>query len=451
MQVHVREVSEDEKRLALEQVLRSAAFRRSDQLRHFLSFVVDEAIAGRGAEITECDIAVKALRRPDSYAPETDSTVRTRAHALRQKLAEYYREEAPHAEVRIEIPKGGYIPRFVRPVQPVLAEADAAGESLFHFSETTAVVADTADVRLPRWRHLCGGAGIAVVFVALLGAAAWWWDVIQLHPSVGRSAQLNDVWAPIFASTTPVRVVISSPPQLWVRDYGDDPPPVVDPVSSPPVPGELNLLSWFGENMPVSPKTKLYFHTNTAGALWGDAAGIQVATHFLTANAIANELVPEKSLKSGYVFRNDSFLAFGRSEYSPLLAAMLPSDGLDAMYLPHIRRHGIALRRNPAQGPIFLPTVGATQINYGLITVLRDTTDDGRTRQAMLFSGVISNGAQGAVEFMTTPRHLDELAARLRQSGIRSWPKALQIVVRIETNQYYPLRTDYETHLILRR
>jgi hypothetical protein len=40
--------------------------------------------------------------------------VRQRAYALRQKLDSVYANELTDAKVRIEVPKGSYVPRFVQ-------------------------------------------------------------------------------------------------------------------------------------------------------------------------------------------------------------------------------------------------------------------------------------------------------------------------------------------------
>ena len=42
----------------------------------------------RASEVTEYELGVEALGRPPSFTPEADSSVRTRVHALRQKLDE---------------------------------------------------------------------------------------------------------------------------------------------------------------------------------------------------------------------------------------------------------------------------------------------------------------------------------------------------------------------------
>lgn len=110
-------ISDLEKRAALAQVLQSTTLERADQVRNFLRYICDMELAGRGAELSEYLVGVEALGRPSGYSTAEDSTVRRRAYALRQKLEEVYRAELADAHVRIEVPKGGYVPRFVRAVE----------------------------------------------------------------------------------------------------------------------------------------------------------------------------------------------------------------------------------------------------------------------------------------------------------------------------------------------
>lgn len=106
-----------EKRAALEEVLQSASFLRADQLRKFLRFICELEISGRAGDLTEYLIGTEALGRPAGYSTAEDSVVRRRAIDLREKLAEVYATELSGAKVRIDLPKGRYIPRFVR-VEP---------------------------------------------------------------------------------------------------------------------------------------------------------------------------------------------------------------------------------------------------------------------------------------------------------------------------------------------
>lgn len=117
-------VSAQEKRAALEEVLCSQRFFRAEQLRNFLRYICEMELAGRGGELCEALIGVEALGRPADYTPTEDASVRRRASDLREKLHEVYATELAGTRVRIELPKGKYIPRFVR-VEPESA-TDAA-------------------------------------------------------------------------------------------------------------------------------------------------------------------------------------------------------------------------------------------------------------------------------------------------------------------------------------
>jgi hypothetical protein len=102
-----------EKRAALEQVLQSATFVRAGQVRNFLRYICEMEFAGRAAALHEYLIGVEAMGRPTAYSPEDDSSVRRRAYALRRKLEEVYARELTDASVRIDVPKGSYVPRFL--------------------------------------------------------------------------------------------------------------------------------------------------------------------------------------------------------------------------------------------------------------------------------------------------------------------------------------------------
>jgi hypothetical protein len=114
-----------EKRAALQEVLQSRSFERSSQLQAFLRFVCEKEIAGRAGELSEHLIGVEALGRPPGYSPAEDSVVRRRAIDLREKLQDVYANELAAARLRIELPKGRYVPRFVR-----VAEAAVPSVSL---------------------------------------------------------------------------------------------------------------------------------------------------------------------------------------------------------------------------------------------------------------------------------------------------------------------------------
>jgi adenylate cyclase len=96
----------------LERILKSPSFRKCIQLSRFLRFAVDQAVAGSNGASKETLIGVEIFGRPPDYDPGSDPVVRVEARRLRVKLAEYYSGEGREDPVRIELPKGGYLPQF---------------------------------------------------------------------------------------------------------------------------------------------------------------------------------------------------------------------------------------------------------------------------------------------------------------------------------------------------
>jgi len=96
----------------LDRILSIPAFKSSGVLSGFLKFVVDETLAGRHHEIKEYSIGVNVLSRPPNFNPQLDPIVRIHAGRLRRALKEYYYETGMKDDIRIEIPKGNYIPLF---------------------------------------------------------------------------------------------------------------------------------------------------------------------------------------------------------------------------------------------------------------------------------------------------------------------------------------------------
>src|SRR5579864_3478015 len=96
----------------LTRILSGKAFRQADRLKRFLSFIVEETLAGRGERLKEFVVGVEVFGKPASFDPRNDPIVRVQARRLRAQLTRYYREEAPDSELLIELPKGGYAPIF---------------------------------------------------------------------------------------------------------------------------------------------------------------------------------------------------------------------------------------------------------------------------------------------------------------------------------------------------
>ena len=106
------EPSEESIRAALRKLSSSPRFASSERLCRFLSFSVEQTLAGKGDQLKETIVGAEVFGRKPDYDPRMDAVVRIEAVKLRARLKEYYDNEGRDEPVRIDLPKGGYVPAF---------------------------------------------------------------------------------------------------------------------------------------------------------------------------------------------------------------------------------------------------------------------------------------------------------------------------------------------------
>jgi serine/threonine-protein kinase len=154
-------------RRQLQRVLDSTVFARTERLSRFLRFVVERHLDGRDDEIKESVIAIEIFGRRPDYNPKYDPIVRTEARRLRAHLSKYYATDGKSDVLVIDLPKGGYAPKF----QP---------------AETSHEPDRTIRRRL--------GIGVALVgFAAAAAAIGWWWTHHWGGPVAIAVLPLNNV------------------------------------------------------------------------------------------------------------------------------------------------------------------------------------------------------------------------------------------------------------------
>ena len=94
-------------------MLDSPEFMAAERLGLFLRYVVEQTINGHSDRIKQYNIAVDALGYGPDFDPQTDSIIRIQARRLRRTLDRYYQGPGIEDPIRIEIPKGGYVPVFL--------------------------------------------------------------------------------------------------------------------------------------------------------------------------------------------------------------------------------------------------------------------------------------------------------------------------------------------------
>lgn len=96
----------------LQRILESPEFYATQRQREFLQYVVTKTIAGRSAEIKGYTVATEVFGRKEDFDQATDPIVSIQANQLRRALERYYLIAGKGDPIRIDIPKGTYVPIF---------------------------------------------------------------------------------------------------------------------------------------------------------------------------------------------------------------------------------------------------------------------------------------------------------------------------------------------------
>lgn len=140
----------DDIRAQLDRIIASPEFPDKGHAHSFLRYVVEEALSGRSDRIKGYSIAIEVFKRDERFNQD-DPVVRIEAGRLRRTLERYYLVAGQNDPVRIDIPKGKYVPFFSwnGPMEEGVAHHDPARSSTYPWWRT-------------RWPVLLGLLGILV-------------------------------------------------------------------------------------------------------------------------------------------------------------------------------------------------------------------------------------------------------------------------------------------------
>ena len=153
-------------RQELARVLSSKPFATAARSSRFLSYAIEKTLAGERDGIKELVLGIEVFDRAADFDPKADTIVRVEAGKLRKRLQDYYDSDGIGDPLRIEIPKGSYVPRF-----QVRGEEPAAPLS-------------PVPVRSARWWWKSAAAGLIAVFTFIALAIYWNRGAQPAEPSV---------------------------------------------------------------------------------------------------------------------------------------------------------------------------------------------------------------------------------------------------------------------------
>lgn len=407
-------VSDNEKRECLQAVLNSASFGRSAQLRALLRYICERELAGQTQDLTEYQIAVDVLGRRKDVDLTDDASVRNRAYELRQRLEKYYATEQPKAAIRIEVPRGGYVPLYTRHHPAAAAEP----------------VPPPPLVRRFRW------AAWAIPAVCLaVGLTAG----VLLAPPPHPASILKEAWGPLADPSGDLLIVIATNMHMLVR-------PHIEPHRRRlPAPEEAYDL--YGPQRPLAPGALLYMEPAPLSVPLGELAATATLTNLRTAFGGTYQVLPESEAPVA-ALRGRNGVLIGSGTNSEAAVALLRNLPYSIEYTPDDKFAVLDQRKPPGQNQLFIsqPTgQPVPAVLYGLLTVITSADSQGRPKRTLVVSGSGSAGVQAAVEFFCSAARMREFKDRLR---LKSLPPVYQIVVRCKTSGVRLLSYEYAAHAI---
>ena len=380
----------EQRRATVERIAKSEHLRRSPRLRDFFLYVSARAIENRPEAATETQIGIHVFGRRPSYNPSDDSIVRVSARQLRQKLALYYSTEGAADEVRVEIPKGSYLPVFL------------------YFAGSGETIAPDPAVERPEiaresrdrsWRKPALAALTLCVILAL--AVLLWRQVSARSPSSLAGALLEQ--------DGPVRIVVADA-------------------------GMVPLQQLTGTQLSIGQYARKEYYSGLRPSTGGEGAERAVRHLAFTPHAGMGDFYfvlnlfrqnPDWIERVNVLHARDlqvrdakagNLWLLGAARVNPWSALFA---GQFAFQVEHVPETGDNFVRNlaPRSGePLRFPTQPGEargNTNFAHVALLRP---DSGTRHVLLIEGGTMEAKEGAGEFVTSPRALAYLrnAMRLR-------------------------------------
>jgi hypothetical protein len=399
----------------LEEILKSSVFSGSRRSQEMLRYVVEQASHGNVALLKERLIGIAVFRRATDYDTASDSTVRVAANEVRKRLAQYYMSDGRDAGVRIDLPSGGYTPRFEfhstfpetrtapsKP-EPTIATPPAARPRVSRLTVFLAAVAVTAlALSLELWaknRDLTRAAGLD-----------------KASPVAGMLP-----WSAFLESPLRTQIVLADVSVGTIQELTDQPITLQDYIARNFIP-----------HPEILPKETLGLATTMTRRMYTSSADANAVESLLKLDPrLAQKMSVRHSRTVLLEELNATNAIFLGTGYSNLWTQTVdPQLNFHVAYdRVHHRHYYVNGHPKPGEPALFDPAgpTGTTGIAYALVAFIPNSRRDGHD---LLLAGTNTEATREATEFIT---HRDRCGAALRKIGIdpRGPARAFELMLQV--------------------
>jgi len=411
----------------LKEIVQGSAFKGSLRSARFLTYVVEQAIAGNFDLLKERMIGSELFQRSPSYDTGEDAIVRVTASDVRKRLLQHYDRYGSAAEIHISLPLGSYIPGLVwdhsfgtdaldvretrqdplRP--PPFSPTDQDSALVSSGGEEPAISASNAvDLATSRSnrrftrRLLLVAVSIVILNLSLLGAL-WYRFSRAETPRV-----LSIPWSALFNSPNATHLIT-----------GD-----VDIVRIQRLIGTRISLSQYAnrsyipQNSALSPEDKSYLMQGDKSATIDTQITENIAELVGAASRKIN-VEGARNIRFSDLKTDDNFIFLGSPFSDPWFSVF--NDQLDFQFIatgqgglgPEAIRN---IHPRPNEESVYASSAngGATGESFAIVALVGNP---GQYGQILLLAGVSGEGTQAAGRLVTD---LPRLSLALRNCGISS-------------------------------
>jgi hypothetical protein len=324
----------------LKEITQGKAFKGSLRSAQFLTYIVEQAIAGNFESLKERVIGAELFQRSPSYDTGEDAIVRVTASDVRKRLLQHYDRYGATSGIRISLPLGSYAPEIrwdhaieldpldfaVRhkdsPALPPISASDQDPALVPKTVKAAAVDAPaTADLETSRFalrsrrRWLSVTVSLALLNLVLLGAL---WNQF-LRAKVSSVSVLP--WSVFFRSPHPIRLITSDPTIAPLERMTGSRIPLID----------YENHNYPAERYPMTPESRQFL-------VWGDWTGpgdLQTAVNIAElAQSHSRQIIVQPASKTRLqdLKTDDNFIFLGSPRSDPWVS--LFNDWLDFQFVP---------------------------------------------------------------------------------------------------------------------
>jgi hypothetical protein len=432
-------ITDDPRWQLAQRIADSRSIGRSPLLAKFLLHVCCQYLSDQTSGLNEQNIGVEVFGRARGYNSNDDNIVRNYARTLRRRIEEYFATEGRHERLRLEIPRGGYVPVFSPSFPERLLESEArempvaipassvAGNDTLPVKSREAtssgapVAPSTTNPRAPRLRAASLIAALLVISAIGLGAVHIWRRVDQAQPVAASSRESSVLWDQLFQKDRDTFIVPADSGLVILQGLTRQPVTLSDYVG-----GSYRATAASSEGVPAAEINELGTRRYTS------IVDLNLVSHFFR----LSELVPDHTLIRyardlrmddlrsgnavllgsvdanpwGELFEQQLNFRFSfspKNDASPTIINQHPQSGEQAVYA---NRH-----------------LGSWHNTFGLIAFLPNL--DG-TGHVLMIAGLNMAGTQAAGDFVLTPALMKPILDRAR--GVNGNLRPFEILIETD-------------------